>query len=120
MTITKLFNNNSMNFKEAYCQYFGCSSKRFPKHLFWTCFGWPLPVSIIGWFVVFLVPGVARNEFIAIDQIARTTTQIEFQHEISDILYLRHRDGAFLKRLLGFHLSIGKLKCVRLKIFGIH
>ena len=111
---------NPMNFLNEYCQHFRCSEKNFPNHLLWKCFTWPFPFSILGRFLAFMSPSLLKAELIAIDQIARTCNQIDFQHELNDIRYLRHRDGTFFCRRFGFHLSVTKLKRIRRIISASH
>ncbi len=96
------------SFCEAYCARYGCSPTDFETAAFRRC------LSVIWWPLAGLValcrPGFFKDDHAAIQRLGATRGLEHFRAELNDLHYVTQRDGGWLRRKLGLHVSLSRLE----------
>ncbi len=98
----------SPSFCEAYCARHGGSPADFER----ATFRHSLPVlkRPLAGLVALWKPGFFKDDHEAIRRLGATRGRDHFRAELNDLHYITQRDGGWLRRRLGLHVSLSRLE----------
>lgn len=106
----------SPSFCEAYCARHGCSPADFEQAIFrrsLPALKWPLAGLVALW-----KPGFFKEDRLAIRRLGATRSRDHFRAELNDLHYITQRDGGWLRRRLGLHVSLSRLERLHARLFN--
>lgn len=106
----------SPSFCEAYCARHRCSPAGFEQGVFRRAL--PLPKWPLAALVALCRPGFFKDDLEAIRRLGATRGRDHFRAELDDLHYVTQRDGGWLRRRLGLHVSLSRLANLRARLFN--
>lgn len=106
----------SPSFCEAYCAHHGCSPAGFEQATFrrsLPVLKWPLAGLVALW-----RPGFFKEDHEAIRRLGATRGREHFRAELNDLHYITQRDGGWLRRKFGLHISLTRLERLHAGLFN--
>ncbi len=107
----------NVSFCEAYCARYGCAPADFENGTFRRGLSfllWPVAGLVALW-----KPDFFKDDQAAIRRLGATRGLDHFRAELNDLHYVTQRDGGWLRRRVGLHVSLSRLERLHARLFRV-